>query len=371
MNKIIKEDIENILTEPLPWEKLSGKTVLVTGASGVVASYFVYILMALGNVKVIANVRDPKKAEKKFGQYENNSRFSLLVQDIANPIPVDLDIDIIIHAASPTGANLIDFLGTINANVEGAKSVCEYARAKKEQKSANVRAFFFSSVAVYGITGKNHISESDYGVVDLDGKFVSYAESKRMAETIFKAYATQFGIEIQIARLASTYGPDFSPNNRLAHAQFIQQANEQGTILLDSDGSVIRPYTYVADVIIGYLTILFCGRLNEVYNVSNPYCDVKIIDLANIIAENFRHKPIRVITNAKDGSNAARNDTKVISIDSSKLIALGWRPKYNLKEGFARTVQSFMVDGDPLARSLALLMECARTRQPIFGESFK
>ncbi|MDR0747703.1 MAG: NAD(P)-dependent oxidoreductase [Helicobacteraceae bacterium] len=355
MNRIIAEDIQNILSESLPWEKLNGKTVLITGAGGVIASYFVYVLMALGNVNVIANIRDKSKAEKKFGQYKNNPRFSLLIQDVSQAIPIDLDIDIIIHAASPTGTNLNDFVGTIDANVEGAKRVCEYAYIKKTRDNFNTRILFLSSVAVYGVTGKSDIAEHDYGVVDLDDKFSTYAESKRMAETIFRSYARQFDVEILIARLASTYGPYFTPNNHLAHAQFIQQAKDEGVILLDSDGSVIRPYTYVSDVVAGCLLMLLQGAIGETYNVSNPYCDTRIIDLANIIADNFHKQQIKVVPKAKDPSGATHNDTKVISIDSGKLIALGWRPKIDLQSGFARTVQSFIsADAERTSSSLSL-----------------
>ncbi|MDR0664892.1 MAG: NAD(P)-dependent oxidoreductase [Helicobacteraceae bacterium] len=373
MNKIIAEDIQNILSEPLPWHEFDGKTVLITGAAGMIASYFVYAFMELDNVKVIANARDANKAEKKFGQYKDNLRFSMLVQDISKPIPADLNADIIIHAASPTGVNLNDFVGTIAANIEGAKNICEYALHKKAEHGADTRVLFLSSVAIYGVTGKSDISESDYGIVDLDNKFSVYAESKRMSETIFKAYARQFGVKTWIARLASTYGPDFTENNHLAHAQFIKQANESETILLDSDGSVIRPYTYVTDTVVGCLTALLRGETGEAYNVSNPYCDVKIIDLANIIANSFHEKPIRVIANAKDPQSAVHNDTKVISIDAGKLIALGWQPKVDLKNGFARTVQSFIAadveQNSSLSLSLSLsrslLMECARTRQTV------
>ena len=102
MNAIFKADIQDILANPISWEKLRNKVVMITGASGMVGSYLVHTLLALNeqdyNVKVVGVMRNPKKMDEAV---LNNPNFEVYVHDVSLPFNYEGTVDYIIHAASP------------------------------------------------------------------------------------------------------------------------------------------------------------------------------------------------------------------------------------------------------------------------------
>ena len=101
MTNIVKADIEKIASARLSWEKLQGKTVLVTGATGFIGSFIIHSLMKKWeddglDVKVLALVRNADRARLAYGEYEAKGRLSFLVQDVCQPLPTDKKADFII-----------------------------------------------------------------------------------------------------------------------------------------------------------------------------------------------------------------------------------------------------------------------------------
>ena len=90
--EIIREDIKSIIEQDLRWGLLNGKTVLVTGAAGLLGTYIVGVLMALGGladgvtVNVVGLVRNKISAEKKFSLYLKSPNFHLIFQDVIEPL---------------------------------------------------------------------------------------------------------------------------------------------------------------------------------------------------------------------------------------------------------------------------------------------
>lgn len=102
---VISDDMGNIYHRDIDTGKLFGKTILVSGATGMLASYFVIYLIWLNefhnaNINIIALIRNDKKARNIFGEYVDRPYFKVLLDDICAPLDIDTDIDYIIHAAS-------------------------------------------------------------------------------------------------------------------------------------------------------------------------------------------------------------------------------------------------------------------------------
>lgn len=353
MNKIVKEDIEDIISlyTVSKWELLKNKTFLITGANGILASYIVFTLLYLNsvynlNITVFALVRNIDKARIKFKEHLLNPYLKFIHQDIINEINCEEGIDYIIHAASQASPKYytIDPVGTLNANIIGTHNVLKLA---KEHNTKQV--LFMSSGAIYGILEASiasSIKESDYGVIDPTNVRYCYEESKRMGENMCICWSYQFGIPIRIIRPFHTYGPGMDLDDGRVFADFINNIISGSDIILRSNGLAKRAFCYISDAIKGYFSILLDGRDGETYNVGNPKCEISMVDLANKLIKLFPEKQIKVIKqivneNIVLGRKENERDICIPNID--KIMSLGWKPKVSLEEGFLRTIQSYMI----------------------------
>ena len=209
MNKVIKKDLD-YLCKRFKYEKeLKNKTVLVTGATGMIAKYFSMFLLTLNkksdlNIKVVALVRNLEKAKAVFKEFECDN-LEFLNQDICDEIKYDKKVDYIFHAAGSCSASAIrsNPVGIIKANTIGTINVLEFAKEKKVKK-----VVFPSTREIYGrVDGIDNISESDMGVMDPLNSRNCYPESKRLSETLLRSYSDQFDVHFNVLRIAHTYGP--------------------------------------------------------------------------------------------------------------------------------------------------------------------
>ena len=222
-----QSDVRQALELVIDWDKLCGKTILITGATGMIASSIIDILMcrnrklngAMGT-RVIAVNRNIENAKKRFAAYWDSEFFSYLSHDITTPLPEIGNISYILHAASNTHprAYATDPIGTITANVEGTHQLLEYASEHKCE-----RFLFFSSVEIYGENRRDvdQFDENYLGYIDCNTVRAGYPESKRLGEALCNAYAAQKGQEFVIGRFSRVYGPTMMESDSKAIAQFI------------------------------------------------------------------------------------------------------------------------------------------------------
>lgn len=351
MNRIISEDLDNICSSNIDWMKFKNKTVLISGAYGMLPSYMVFTLIRLNetipdmNIKIIAFVRNEKKLADRFGAYTNKPYFQTIIGDIKECQKIDEKIDYIIHGASPASSqyywtNPVD---VILPNMLGTYNLLELA------KKNNVDSFlFFSSGEVYGSLIKDEVLESDMGAVVPMNVRSCYSESKRMGETLCKCYSHQYGLNIKVARPAHTYGPTMDiENDKRVFAEFVARAIKGEDIVMKSDGSAERTFCYIADAIIAFFTIMLHGENAEAYNVVNKNATVSIKELGEIVASLSYGKSSKVITEPRknDDTYLENKHKKHSTMSVSKLEAFGWSCNYSIEKGFERTIKSFIKNG--------------------------
>jgi UDP-glucuronate decarboxylase len=349
LNRIISEDIERILAADLPWECFKGVNVLVTGASGFLPAYIVECLAELNNrgygTKVFGLIRNLPKARARFAHLLDSKCLSLIAHDVSIPFPENLPkIDYIVHAASQASPKFygVDPVGTMTSNTLGTAYALEFGRRQK------VRGFlYFSSGEVYGIPRDPEfpIVEDQYGYLDPTNVRSCYAESKRCGETMCVSWAHQFGVPARIVRPFHTYGPGMALDDGRVFSDFVADVVEARNIVLKSDGMDKRPFCYLADATEGFLCVLMKGDVGRAYNVANPNAEVSIGELANTIAGLFPERGLSVVQEVRRGSGAyIRSPLNRALPDIERISKLGWNPHTSIREGFQRTIESYISD---------------------------
>ena len=335
---VITEDLRRMCQADLPWQQLGGKTVLVTGATGMLASYVTWLLLCLHeevgiDVSVVALCRNPQKAEHYFGSYVGKPYFRMLIQDVCDPIVYDGAVDYIFHLAGNASPHFIntDPVGIMKCNLVGTMNVLELARKRQTAK-----VVFASTREVYGANEHtDRLDECSYGVLDpLDARSC-YPESKRAAETLLKSYYLQYGVTFNTIRIAHAYGPTMKlENDGRVMADLMGDVVAGRDIVLKSRGEAIRAFLYITDAVLGMFTVLFKGKAGEAYNLANETEPISIRDLAQLLASSGNDKTIHVVINESDqkGYCAYRRT----ALNTAAIEHLGWKPQVSLDEGIKK-----------------------------------
>ncbi len=342
LNTKLLEDVLRVSELPLPWEKLENAEILLSGASGLLGSFLVDVLLlrnerhGLG-CRVTAIGRDRAAAERRFAAYENRSDFRFVVQDINQPIalPPDSAADYVLHLASNTHpvAYATDPIGTITANIIGTNNLLSFA-AERGAK----RFLFASSNEIYGENrGDTEFFDESYcGYIDCCTMRAGYPESKRCGEALCLAYEKQKDLDVVITRFTRSYGPTMKMSDTKAISQFLRKGIAGEDIVLKSAGTQYYSYTYVADAVAGLLTVWLCGARGEAYNVADAAGDIMLKDLAAVIAEHAGKKVVFELPDEVESAGYSRA-TKA-RLDGGKLKALGWQMQYDIASGIRRTM---------------------------------
>ncbi len=313
--------------------KLQNKSILITGANGLIGSYIVNFLNFLNktksfNIKIYAMSRSKEKLEKCFGI---NSGINIVEQDLNNPLNVDFHSDYIIHAASNAHPRAFstDPVGTMKKNLFGTMNLLDYA------KDTKAKFLYISSGEIYGNNVDRAFTEDDLGIIDTKLARSCDPESKRAAETLCVAYNSQYGIETNVARLCYVYGGTITDTNSRADAQFLRNAIDGQDIVMKSEGLQRRTYCYVADAASGILTILLAGKSPEVYNVANPDSIVSVKEYAQTLADISGVKLRFELPDAIEAKGFSKPLDSIL--DSTKLQNIGWKAFYTIKDGLKNT----------------------------------
>lgn len=334
-------DIDRIIGVIPEIEQLAGKTVMITGASGLVCSSVVDVLFRFNDlhdekISIVATGRSYKRIYDRFGEMINRDDFTFVAYDASKTDEyIAVNADYIIHGASNASPNMIvkEPVETMLSNFLGLKFLLDYAKNRGTK-----RLLFISSSEVYGEKeGSEPYREGEYGYIDLLKARNSYSVGKRAAETLCASYADEYGVESVIVRPGHIYGPTASSHdNRVASAWAYAVARGED-IVMKSNGSQIRSYCYCLDCASAILKVLLSGESGRAYNISNPDSVISIKEMAEVLVKSAGVELKEELPSEEErkGFNPMSNS----SLESTSLIALGWRGCFDAESGFGHTVQ--------------------------------
>lgn len=341
----IYDDFEQLLeNQDLNIRQFSNKSILITGATGMLASYLVKYLIYADkvlklNMKFILAVRSREKAEKVYKRELQNQNIQLYLTDLRAPFDIKDSVNLIIHAASLADpqyyrTNPVD---VVLPNVLGTYYCLELARQKKCENF-----LFFSSGDVYGALKDGEIAkEEHFGELDPMALRSCYGESKRMGESLCTAYYQQYCVPVKSIRIAHTYGPtvDYKKDQRV-FGEFVKGVIEDNCIVMKSKGDAKRPFCYLMDFAAACVYILLYGKSGEAYNIANDKNFISIKKLAEEIIAAFPERNIELDMQLRkeDAVYMENKITKGINVSADKLRGLGWSPSISVREGFRRTI---------------------------------
>ena len=303
--------------------------ILITGAAGFLGSHLCdrytgegYDVIGMDNL-ITGDLNN-------ISHLQESTNFTFINHDVTEHIDIDVELDYILHFASP--ASPIDYLKipiqTLKVGSLGTHNCLGLARNKK------ARILIASTSEVYGDPQVHPQTEEYWGHVNPIGPRGVYDEAKRFQEAITMAYHTYHGLETRIVRIFNTYGPRMRLNDGRALPAFIGQALRGEDLTVFGDGSQTRSFCYVDDLIEGINSLLLSDYSYPV-NIGNPN-EISILDFANEILDLTGNKQ-KVVFKAlpKDDPTQRKPD-----ISKAKEI-LNWEPKVNRSEGLKITYEAF------------------------------
>lgn len=320
----------------LPWEKLSGCNILVTGATGLIGSCLVDTLMSNPHkdYQVYAMGRNQKRAADRFGRYVNDSAFHFLQGDVTEPLQSDISFHFIIHAASNGSPNFFanNPVEVMKSNLYGVSNLIEYGLGHDMK-----RFLYVSTGEVYGVNEATLLDESSYGYVDILNTRSCYPSSKRAAETLAMCYAGEYGTDVVVARPCHTYGPHFTESDNRVYAQFIRNVLNHQDIIMKSAGTQYRSWCYVEDCVNALLFILLKGKSGEAYNIADKNSVVTIRELAEMTARIAGRKVFMQLPSENEKKEFT--PIKRAVFDTSKIEGLGWSISGTMEEKLRKTIE--------------------------------
>ena len=324
---IFDEDIENAVNaEFIPWSKLMDKTILITGATGLIGRTLVNVLNFANkkkqlNLKIIGLVRDEKRANDRFKNIIADNTLEFIIGSVEKLPEIAGKIDYIVHGASQTASK--EFVNhpveTLQTTLNGTMNLLKLAKDK------SVKGFvYLSSMEVYGYPDKGHkVCENEIGKFEPQNMRNSYPIGKIASENLCCGYAKEYGIPAMSVRLTQTFGAGVNYNDTRVFAYFARCVKEKKNIVLKTKGETERCYLYTTDAATAILKVLLNGKAGEIYNAAdeNTYCS--IAEMAEKVAANGG---IRVEYDIQDIAANGFPDTLYMDLNTNKLKQLGWYP---------------------------------------------
>lgn len=339
-----KDLVENGISDDT-WKSLYGKRILITGATGMVCSFLVDVLMKRNEtlyddkkINLVLPVRSMEYARKRFFNHVNSSSFHLIQLDV---ILVQYELAEFMFDYMVIGAGCADPrqffknpVGTMQSNLYGLTNFLEIAKSNR-----NIRVLYLSTGEIYGNAAatRESFKEKDSYYVDSMAVRSCYPNSKRAAETFCTAYHQQYGLDVVVARLCYVYGATFKESDSRSVAQFFRNAAKGEDIILKSKGEQIRSYCYISDIVSAVLFLLVHGVSGEAYNIANAESNCSIAEFADIVARIADVECVYEAATEQEKEGYSRV-TRAVQC-SDKINALGWRAKVSLERGIERTLR--------------------------------
>ncbi len=302
--------------------------ILITGGAGFLGSHLSKRLLNEGH-QVICMDNFFTGHKRNIIPYMENSNFELMRHDVTDPFKIE--VDQIYNLACP--ASPIHYqhnpIKTIKTSVMGAINCLGLA------KRINARALQASTSEVYGDPSVHPQPEGYWGNVNPIGIRSCYDEGKRCVETLFMDYHRQNAVDIRIARVFNTYGPNMCQQDGRVVSNFIIQALQGHDITVYGDGQQTRSFCYCDDLIEGFIRLMNQDTVKGPINIGNPD-EFTILELAKKVIDmtGSRSKVIYESLPADDPKQRQPDITQAKEF-------LGWEPEVSLKQGLKPTIEYF------------------------------
>lgn len=309
------------------------KTILVAGGAGFIPSLLCESLLKEGN-KVVCLDNLSTGSEENIEDFKKNKNFIFLKGDTRDLNSLEelkkTPFDQIYDLASPASVTYImDYpVEAATANSLGTKNLLDLTLEKK------ARFLFASSSEAYGDPKEHPQKESYWGNVNPIGVRSGYDEGKRFGEALCMAYHRQLGVDIKIARIFNTYGPNSSPKDTRVIPRFVTQALRNEPLTVHGNGEQTRSLCFVSDMVEGLVKLMESEETGPI-NLGNPL-EMKVIEIAKkVIEATGSSSKITYTERPKDDPSVRQPD---IYLAKEKL---NWESKVSLDEGLKLTIEYF------------------------------
>jgi UDP-glucuronate decarboxylase len=305
------------------------KKILVTGGAGFLGSHLCRRLIDQGHdVLCVDNFFTGTK--DNIIDLMDTHHFELLRHDVT--LPLYVEVDEIYNLACPASPIHYqhDPVQTTKTSVHGAINMLGLA------KRVGAKIFQASTSEVYGDPIVHPQPESYWGNVNPIGDRSCYDEGKRCAETLFFDYHKQHDLQIKVARIFNTYGPNMHPNDGRVVSNFIMQALQNSDITLYGDGSQTRSFCFVDDLIDGFINLMDTDEsVTGPINLGNPN-EFTIKQLAEKVIELTGSKSKIIYESLPQDDPKQRQPDITLARNN-----LNWQPQIELEEGLKKTIKYF------------------------------
>ena len=320
---------------------LAGKTVVITGGTGMIGSCLVDALAVFNRsqsqpCRILVTSRREEAAQKRFSYCWHEPWFTYIQQDVCDePLNWPDRVDYIIHAAS--NADPVNFakapVDTLMANVLGTDRLL-----KAGMERGMKRFLYVSSGEMYGQPDE---AQSDFvehycGPVDHSSPRACYPAGKRAAEVLCQCYRAQYGVDCVIVRPCHIFGPTMTAGDSRAVSEFLRNAAAGKQIGMKSAGLVERSHCFVVDAADAVFRVLLHGESGGAYNIADPACKMTIRDFAFACAEAGGTQVVFENPSDLELKGYCKISRQVLSAE--KLQSLGWSGQEKGSEAISETV---------------------------------
>jgi UDP-glucuronate decarboxylase len=302
--------------------------ILITGGTGFIGNHLCRRLLNEGNY-IICLDNNFTGSMNNIKDMIENPNFEFIRHDIT--LPIYLEVDQIYHLACPASPKAYQFnsIKTIKTNIIGTMNALGIAKRTKS------RILLTSTSEVYGDPQISPQVEEYWGNVNPIGIRSCYDEGKRVAETLMMEYHKNNNVDIRIARIFNTYGPNMDKDDGRVVSNFINQCLENKDITIYGEGLQTRSFCYVDDTVDGLIKLMNNTETIGPINIGNPY-EITIKELSEILINiiDTKSKIVYKDLPSDDPMKRQPDITKAIRF-------LKWTPKVELREGLIKTIEYF------------------------------
>lgn len=304
------------------------KRILVTGGAGFLGSHLCKRLLDAGD-EVLCLDNFYSGSKENIIELFSNPYFELIRHDIT--FPTYIEVDQIYNLACPASPVFYQKypIQTTKTNVSGAINVLGLA------KRLNIPVFQASTSEIYGDPTVHPQTEDYWGNVNCTGIRSCYDEGKRCAETLFFDYHRELGLDIRVARIFNTYGPNMAINDGRVVSNFIVQALQNEDITIYGEGKQTRSLCYVDDLINGFISLMNTDGVHVPVNLGNPI-EMSILEIAELILKltNSQSKLIFKPLPEDDPMQRCPDISRAKNL-------LDWKPEVDQETGLKQTIEFF------------------------------